>query len=235
MKLNFLGYGDAFNTKYGNTSAYFIDHNNLFLIDCGENVFTSLIENKVLTGIEEMFIFITHTHADHIGSLGTLIMYNYFKSHIKTHIVLARDKKHKKNIDTIIRAFGCLDEMFDYLFEDDLDNRFSSFDKIYYLKTTHYKTLECYSILIEHNKKVTFYSGDTNELDTLIGIISKHNIDRIYIDTTSASYEGNVHMNINILRDNIPNKIKDRVYCMHINDEECERLIHEYGFKLIGE
>ena len=39
MKLNFLGRGSAFNPVEGNNSAYFIDDNQLFLIDCGENVF----------------------------------------------------------------------------------------------------------------------------------------------------------------------------------------------------
>ncbi len=235
MHFKFLGYGDAFNVKRGNTSAYYKEGSSLFLIDCGETVFSSLIENKVLDGVKDIYIFITHTHADHIGSIGTLIMYNYFKSHIKNHIILSKDIEHKTNIDLIVRAFGCLDEMFDYVYEDELDNKFSAFERVYYVKTTHYETLNCYSIIFEHNNKVTYYSGDTNELDTLLNLIDANDVDIVYIDTTSADYEGNVHMNINLLNEKIPESIRDKVYCMHVNDDECERLIHEYGFNLIGE
>ena len=39
MELKFLGRGAAFNPKENNNSAYFIEKNNLFLIDCGESVF----------------------------------------------------------------------------------------------------------------------------------------------------------------------------------------------------
>ena len=39
QSLKFLGRGSAFNTVEGNTSAYFVRDNILFLIDCGETVF----------------------------------------------------------------------------------------------------------------------------------------------------------------------------------------------------
>ena len=39
MDLQFLDKGAAFNPKEGNNSAYFIENNQLFLIDCGESVF----------------------------------------------------------------------------------------------------------------------------------------------------------------------------------------------------
>lgn len=235
MKLSFLGYGDAFNTRRKNTSAYYKEGSNLFLIDCGETVFSSLLEEHILEGVTDIYIFITHTHADHIGSIGTLIMYNYFKSHIRNHIVLSKDSNHKINIDLIIHAFGCLDDMFDYIFEDELTNIYKAFNRVYYIKTTHYATLNCYSIIFEHDRKVTYYSGDTNELGTLLSLLDKYDIDKIYMDTTSADYEGNVHMNINLLNANIPKEIRSKVYCMHVNDDECERLIQEYGFKMIGE
>lgn len=235
MDLHFLGCGDAFNTKYRNTSAYFKCDKILFLIDCGETVFSSLIDNNILEDIEEMYIFITHTHADHIGSIGTLIMYNYFKTHIKTHIVLSRDVLQKKNIDAIVHAFGCFSDMFDYLYVDELDNRFQGFDEIRYLKTTHYNSLECYSILIKYDGVVIFYSGDTNELETLKKVICEYKIDKIYIDTTSSSYDGNVHMNIDLLHESIDSKLYSKIYCMHVNDDECERLIHEYGFNFVGD
>ena len=40
MKLNFLGVGSGFCTKYGSTSSYVIKDNTLVLLDCGETVFS---------------------------------------------------------------------------------------------------------------------------------------------------------------------------------------------------
>ena len=78
MKLKFLGRGAAFNPKEGNTSAYFIENNQLFLIDCGESIFEKLVELDLLNDIESINLMITHTHSDHIGSLGSLVMYAYY-------------------------------------------------------------------------------------------------------------------------------------------------------------
>ena len=71
MELKFLGRGAAFNPKEGNNSAYFIENNQLFLIDCGENIFERLVENGLLESVESINLMITHTHSDHVGSLGS--------------------------------------------------------------------------------------------------------------------------------------------------------------------
>lgn len=93
MELNFLGRGAAFNPKEGNTSAFFIDNNELFLIDCGESIFKEIIENNILNNIEKINIMITHTHCDHIGSIGSLIMYSYYKLNNKVNIIVPKEKK----------------------------------------------------------------------------------------------------------------------------------------------
>ena len=48
QSLKFLGRGSAFNTVEGNTSAYFVRDNILFLIDCGETVFHEFTANDKL-------------------------------------------------------------------------------------------------------------------------------------------------------------------------------------------
>ena len=78
MVLNFLGRGSAFNINEGNTSAYFYSNGELFLIDCGESVFEKIIRNYLLDNIKAINILITHTHGDHVGSLGSLILYCFY-------------------------------------------------------------------------------------------------------------------------------------------------------------
>ncbi|MDK2600591.1 MBL fold metallo-hydrolase [Bacillus stercoris] len=76
--LNFIGTGSAFNTKLGNNSAFIKKDNSLFLIDCGSTTFSRLKETGLLEDVEKVFVLLTHTHADHVGSLGDLILYGYY-------------------------------------------------------------------------------------------------------------------------------------------------------------
>jgi len=69
-----IGNGTAFDPEIPNTSFLLKD---FLLIDCGYNIFKELKENFDIGKIE--LIAITHNHADHIGSLETLLFYKKFK------------------------------------------------------------------------------------------------------------------------------------------------------------
>lgn len=103
MDLIFLGRGSAFNTCEGNTSAYFIDNNELFLIDCGESVFGELKERNILNDVSCVNILITHTHSDHVGSIGSLIMYCYYVLKIGVNIIVSKDSLYTDDITLLVR------------------------------------------------------------------------------------------------------------------------------------
>ena len=69
MNLKFLGRGGSDNQLQGNNSAYFIEDRSLFLIDCGENIFEKILEKEILKEIDRIYLFITHTHSDHVRSI----------------------------------------------------------------------------------------------------------------------------------------------------------------------
>ena len=96
MELKFLGRGSAFNVKEGNTSAYFIEEDQLFLIDCGEDVFAKLKQKSLLGGVRVVNLMITHTHSDHIGSLGSLVLYLYTVLHRPLKIILPDNEEYRK-------------------------------------------------------------------------------------------------------------------------------------------
>ena len=105
MELNFLGRGAAFNPKEGNNSAYFIENNQLFLIDCGENIFGRLIDSGLLESVESVNLMITHTHSDHIGSLGSLVTYSFYTLHKPLNIILPKAAKHLPNIEKVLGGY----------------------------------------------------------------------------------------------------------------------------------
>lgn len=234
MDLIFLGRGSAFNTCEGNNSAYFIDKNELFLIDCGESVFEKIIERKLLDGVSCVNVFITHTHSDHIGSIGSLIMYCYYVIHKKINIIISKDSLYKDDLINLIRIFGCTNDMYSVVYEDEFDNKYSLFNSIKYMKTNHVSQIPSYGILFNTDNGIVYYSGDTSDLDNIIDLINSGVvIDKIYVDTTSVDVANNVHVYIGNLYELIPIDLRDKVYCMHVNDKKCIDMAIEFGFNVV--
>lgn len=234
MELKFLGRGAAFNPKEGNNSAYFIDNNQLFLIDCGESIFERLIENNIFDNIESINLMITHTHSDHIGSLGTLAMYSYYTLRKPLNIVLPENAKHLSNIDKILSGFGCTEAMYNYVDEKQFDNEENDFQNVRYVETSHCNELNCYGLLFKTQNGIVYYSGDTNETKIIKALLeNKDQIDKLYIDTTTANFPGNVHLYIEFLKEIIPEDMKNRVYCMHLNNDACITQAKNFGFNVV--
>lgn len=234
MELIFLGRGAAFNPKEGNNSAYFVENNQLFLIDCGENIFERLIESELLESVESINLMITHTHSDHIGSLGSLVMYSFYTLHKPLNIILPKNAKHLPNIEKILSGFGCTEVMYNYVNEKVFDGKNETFRNIRYVETSHYDELNCYGILFNTQNGIVYYSGDTREINTIKTLINSGKpIDKLYIDTTTANFPGNVHLYIGILQETIPEELKDHVYCMHLNNDCCIEQAKALGFNVV--
>ena len=235
MELKFLGRGAAFNPKEGNTSAWFIENNELFLIDCGESVYRKLIETDLLEQVETINLMITHTHSDHTGSLGSLVMYSYYNLHKPLNIILPEHAKHISNIKNLLTGFGCGEDMYNFIDEKSFDFKYENFQNIRYIETSHCKELNSYGLIFNTLNGVVYYSGDTNELNVVKALIEKGGvIDKLYLDTTSTNYPGNVHLYIGFIDEFIPDELKEKVYCMHINSDECIELARTYGFNVVN-
>lgn len=234
MDLIFLGRGCSNNVKQKNNAAYFIENSELFLIDCGESVFTKLKENNLLDSINTVNIMITHTHSDHVGSLGTLILYCYFNIKVKVNIILPSHALHKEDIKSLTRIFGCTEEMYCIIDEEEYDNKYNTFKTIRYKQTNHVPQICSYGILFDTTDGLVYYSGDTKEVNNIKEIISSgQRIDKIYMDTTTANSPDNVHFYIGYLNEEIPETLKNKVYCMHFNSEECIEVAKKYGFNVV--
>ena len=91
MELNFTGKGSAFYPPFKNTGAYMLSGKALYLIDCGETMFDVLYHRLDLASIEDVYVILTHMHADHVGSLGTLISYFYCLFNKAIHVVYPQE------------------------------------------------------------------------------------------------------------------------------------------------
>lgn len=89
MKVTIIGSGN-FSSKNGASSIMITNESEptiLNLFDCGDTVFRELLQiTDGLKDIETVNVFITHNHADHIGSLASLILYCQFVKNLELNI-----------------------------------------------------------------------------------------------------------------------------------------------------
>ncbi|MBR1883926.1 MAG: MBL fold metallo-hydrolase [Clostridia bacterium] len=245
FKLNFLGNGSCFNTEFGNNSAYYkvIKMENeevlfdekiyaknadsctvkLVIIDCGESVFERLRKNNILDGVNEVDIIITHLHSDHAGSLPSVIFYLNFVLGIKPNIIFQGNIEQYLDICSVQR---------------ELYNHKSASETDYIpIKVNHGNVKDaCGYIINLPTGNAIYYSGDSNDIpvSVLDSFFGKDKSDaykpicRIYQDVTR--FENEMHMNVHKLEKIISKEYRDRVYCMHFDDEETVSIAKKYGF-----
>lgn len=233
--LEFLGRGSAFNPQEGNTSAFLIENNNMLLIDCGETIFGSLIENNLLDNIKDVNVLITHLHPDHVGSLGSLIYYCYYRKNIKLNIVVDDNVEYINSLKIILYEFGVKFYMYNIINTEELVGKFKNFDSVKFIPTVHYEGMDSYGIMFKTEKGLVYYSGDTNELEFIKSIIKEDiKLYKIYVESTFCKdYPETPHMSLEILDKNIPQNLRDKFYCMHFDDEESMTMARRLGFNVV--
>ena len=235
MELNFLGRGAGFNPAEGSTSAYFIDNGSLFLIDCGESVFRTLLDRKIFDQLSGLNLFITHTHSDHVGSLGTMILYAHMIKKITVNIIVDENMAYLPDIRVLLGIFGLTEKMYRFIDASVFDGRSSLFNRVRYVKTKHCDELDSCGILFETDQGLVFYSGDMRDPGPLLEIIkSGAPIDKIFIDSNNDREPNIHHISIHLLNTIVPPELKSKIHCMHIGGGSCAAEALSYGFRPVN-
>jgi len=76
MRVRVLGVGNAFTSRYYNTS-FLIESKRLFLVDCPPGVLRLFRERRIeASAIND--VIITHVHGDHVAGLETLLLWKKY-------------------------------------------------------------------------------------------------------------------------------------------------------------
>jgi len=235
MELKFLGIGSAFATDLYNTSAFFVENNKLFLIDCGETTFRQLFQQDFFKHIEEIYVVITHTHADHIASISSLIKYSS-SANVKLNIVVPSTNNNGLYNDIldllkIFNIYSIYKNKISFITSYEVKEYFKSFECIEFLPTTHTPELEgnCYSILFKTNSGNIFYSSDSIDTNYITKYLND-DLDKMYVDVTLSI--PTVHLNLDTLEYLIPKEKRSKIYCMHFDSKKCMQKAKDLGFNI---
>ncbi|MGN0396669.1 MAG: MBL fold metallo-hydrolase [Candidatus Fimimorpha sp.] len=224
--LNFLGCGSAFNPLLGNTSAYFETEDGLFLIDAGESVFTKLYQQELLIRYDKITILITHMHADHVGSLPSIISYCYYVLGKKVAVVYP-----ECSLWNLLSMMGISDQSYDCIEKSEVEMKKI---KIKAIPVKHAEDIKCYGYEINNGTEKIFYSGDSYEIPSqILKKFYDRSIDRIYQDTTEFPSEHLSHCPLETLEQHIPSELREHVYCMHFTND-FSRKIRDKGFQSVN-
>jgi len=233
--LQFIGRGSAFNTLEGNNSAYCIHEGELFLIDCGSNVFERLDHAGVLGVVKNIKVLITHTHDDHIGSLGGLIFHSYFNMGTMGEKNITVYAPYTLKVPKLLSLMGVTNKYYHIKqFESHVELEYAS-EPVFVqaVPNHHVEEILSYGYLLDIKGKCVYYSGDSNNIHPyILGRLESGIIDYFYQDTCKADYEGNVHLSINKLCE-LVGKNRDKVYCMHLDKGFPVQWVKTLGFNVV--
>ena len=221
MELKFLGNGSAFNVDAYNTCAYFKRENSLFLLDCGESICNRIIKLGLMNDVENIYVFITHTHSDHIGSLEALIYYNEVFLHKNFQIFYPCRGKLKK----LLQLTG-------------VDFPFTIYPVP---KTLDGVTIDCveqnhipgsYGYFFYEKGDAFFFSGDASEVNPrCVEELKSGKIDRVYHEVTTSGSP--IHTHLDKLKGCFPEELRGKVWLMHFENEEMRLACEKEKFQTV--
>lgn len=228
-KLKFIGTGGCFSKENINNSAYLNADGHLILFDCGETVFHQILKNNIIDeSISRIDIVITHFHADHVGSLGSLIFFTRFKKIRDVNVIFPDVNLLNAFLDIvgIGRSLYCGKK------PSDMEYYLKEYTQLHGdIINDEIIPMPSFGYHLKFKEYNLFYSGDTCVInDEIVNKFNNNEIDYIYHEVSDDGYQA--HVDIDVLEKTIKNN-RERVYCMHLGDSMNLEKIKKYGFRSV--
>ncbi|MCQ2797022.1 MAG: MBL fold metallo-hydrolase [Bacilli bacterium] len=225
MDVKFLGVGSAFSYKDDCNSCYWKEGTTIYFIDMGEKIASKIIDKGLLNDVTSVNIFITHMHADHIGSLEPLLTYIRVFTKISDVTVIY---PNREPLEAFIKMLNYKGEV--NWIEDDAFN----LNGLHIEVIPQYHIANSYGYVIKGKEDGFFYSGDTSVLSLdALDLLKGGIINRIYHEVSSKSSP--MHIGIDDLARLVPDSLRSKFILMHFESETLKEKCASLGFKIAQE
>jgi ribonuclease BN (tRNA processing enzyme) len=245
ITVQFLGTGDAFSKKYGNTSALvFVENKGVMkklLIDCGRTTPDDLF-SLGYTWSDIDAIFITHLHGDHVGGLEEAGFFSRYILNRNQHLIFPHVKIKNDLWDKVLKGTmmnGDLDRLMtfeDYFTYEAVgpEEQFFFFNDVMFsvFPTYHIKNKKSYGVIIGE-KDFIIYSGDSLLNQDLIAIGFADDCQAVFHDCALYQKKDMVHASLQDLLTLEP-EWRENIYIMHYGDNLSDKYleIKDAGLKI---
>jgi hypothetical protein len=239
VDLKWLGTGGAFDYEEKNSSLLMrTNTGKTILIDCGSTVYEQLRKGELVENID--YLFLTHCHDDHIGSISALIYHRYFLYQKKTTVICSQE------VGNILASYllgVCGHASDQFVITSTLSPDNSGFDS-FIIDTTgyHKKDMPTSGFIFEFNnqeeKFLVVYSGDINvpfipflsKSLKMIWDINESTIDSlnkifIFHDATAYTYPNQAHCHFKELEASM--EIFKNIFIYHHSKLEAQTILKE--------
>lgn len=228
-RLKFIGTGGCFSKKNINNSAYLKENGHLILFDCGETVFHQILKDDIINeNVKRIDIIITHFHADHVGSLGSLIFFARFKKIQEVNVIFP----DVNILNTFLDISGISRNLYCWKIPSEMEYYLKEYAQLHGdIVNGEIIPIPSYGYHLKFKKYNLFYSGDTCVINKeIINKFNNKEIDYIYHEANDDGYKTHVDIDelARVIRSN-----RDRVYCMHLSDFMDLQKIKKYGFRSV--
>lgn len=159
---------------------------------------------------------LTHTHADHVGSLSSIISYSYFVLGKKVKII-----HPEKSLIKLLEMMGITSDAYEMLTDE--INLIGDV-RIEAVSVKHADDIRCYGYVLDFSDERIYYSGDSYEIPSMIvKDFFAGKIQTIYQDTTEFSSDHLSHCPLSTLENVFPIEKRKDIYCMHFSNEFFEK------------
>lgn len=226
MELTFLGVGSAYNTAWLNSNALFWHENSLVLLDCGESTFGELMAHGYLGNCKSnIYVILSHLHADHAGSLPSLCSYSISHLGKKVQVVYPGSE-----VETFLSLTGIPAEHYDHLTE--LGDTLPGVTQRA-ISTQHIPGYPSYGHWITCKEDSFYFSGDSCDIPPeVLDALMNDSIGCVYHDVEYNEMEkiNGCHLQYQKLLRLVPKEKRGRVCCMHMNCDYRDRAAAD-GFR----